>query len=77
MITFFKDGLRECSSSMELDAPVVIKNSLDKPVTHDKLQSPFQYMEKNNRTLFKDYKLLDKVREFSYCPLINIVYIVC
>jgi hypothetical protein len=61
MITFFKDGLRECSSSMELDVPVVIKNSLDKPVTHQPLQSPFQYMEKNNRTLFKDYKLLDKV----------------
>ena len=46
---------------MELDVPAVIKNSLDKPVIPKQLQSPFQYKEKNNRTLFKDYKLLEKV----------------
>ena len=64
----FKDGLIECSSSM-VDVPSAMKSDSKKPVTPVKLQSPFQYKEKNNRTLFKDYKLLNKVK---ICPLIDL-----
>ena len=56
----FKNGLIECSSSME-DVSSAMKSNSKKPVTPVKFPSHFQYKEKKTRTLFKDYKLLKKV----------------